>query len=76
MSVISTLHRPFISKTEHLVEADCVGFLAEALTAKVKTVLADETGLVGAKAATENESVTILFALAPRMQLDESATHH
>ena len=35
----------------YLDESDVGGLLAEALTADVKTVLADETGLVGADAA-------------------------
>ena len=35
----------------YLGESDVGGLLAEALTADVKTVLADETGLVGADAA-------------------------
>ena len=35
----------------HLVETDGGRLLAEALTAEVKAVLADETGLVGAEAA-------------------------
>ena len=36
---------------KYLDESDVGGLLAEALTADVKTVLADETGLVGADAA-------------------------
>lgn len=35
----------------HLVEADVLGLLTEALTAQVEVVLADETGLVLAHAA-------------------------
>ena len=38
--------------TTHLLEANSIGLLAEALTAEVKTVLANETGLVGAVTAT------------------------
>jgi hypothetical protein len=36
----------------HLVKADVLGLLTEALTAQVEVVLADETGLVLAHAAT------------------------
>ena len=39
------------SKSTHLAETNGIGLLAEALTAEVKTVLADETSLVGAEAA-------------------------
>ena len=41
----------------NLVETDVRGLLTEALTADVETVLADQTGLVGADAATHNLSV-------------------
>lgn len=39
--------------TTHLLETNSIGLLAEALTAEVKTVLADETGLVGAVTAAQ-----------------------
>lgn len=38
-------------ETTHLGETDLSALLAEALTAEVKSVLADETGLVGADTA-------------------------
>lgn len=44
-------------RNTHLDEADGGRLFAEALTAKVESVLADETGLVGAEAAGKlNES--------------------
>ncbi len=43
--------------SSYLGEADISGLLAEALTADVEAVLADQTGRVGADAATQkNES--------------------
>ena len=41
-------------RATHLVEADGGRLLAEALTAEVEAVLADETGLVRAETAVEN----------------------
>jgi hypothetical protein len=38
----------------HLVEADILGLLTEALTAQVEVVLADQTSVVLADAAAEN----------------------
>lgn len=40
----------------YLLEANGIGLLAEALTAEVKTVLADETGLVGAVTAVKSDT--------------------
>lgn len=42
----------------HLVEANVLGLLTEALTAEVEVVLADKTGLVLADAATERERMS------------------
>jgi hypothetical protein len=42
----------------HLVEADVLGLLTEALTAEVQVVLADETGLVLANAAMRTKYVS------------------
>jgi hypothetical protein len=42
----------------YLGEANLVSLLAEALTAEVETVLADETCLVGAEAAIESTNMT------------------
>lgn len=47
----------------YLVETDGASLLAEALTAEVKAVLADETGLVRAEAATS--SISASFPLDP-----------
>ena len=44
----------------YLDESDVGGLLAKALTADVKTVLADETGLVGADAAVRSVSSYVL----------------
>ena len=44
----------------YLLEANSVGLLAEALTAEVKAVLADETSLVGAVAAAKGRGTSAL----------------
>ena len=49
----------------HLLETDGSSLLAEALTAEVKAVLADETGLVRAEAAVETSVSTPPQAISP-----------
>ena len=46
----------FKCKATHLAETNGIGLLAEALTAEVKTVLADETSLVGAVTAGQSHT--------------------
>ena len=46
----------------HLVEANVLGLLAEALTAQVEVVLSDQTGLVLADAAVEKNSMLALYS--------------
>ena len=47
--------RESYKKLSHLDEADVLGIVAEALTADVEVVLADDTLLVGAHAAARRE---------------------
>ena len=56
-------HRKPAGMRTHLGEADRLRFLAEALTAEVEAVLADETSLVGAEAAAKRGR----SAYAPRL---------
>lgn len=47
----------------HLIEADILGLLTEALTAQVEVVLADQTSVVLADAAAEkNHHVSLRFS--------------
>ncbi|KAM6522444.1 hypothetical protein FALCPG4_012104 [Fusarium falciforme] len=55
----------------HLVEANVLGLLTEALTAEVEVVLADKTSLVLADAATEQENVSI-FSFEAGIVIEDS----
>ena len=57
----------------HLLETDGSSLLAEALTAEVKTVLADETGLVSAETA-EKKATTFSAVHVVSAPLDD--IHH
>ena len=59
--------------TTHLLEANGIGLLAEALTAEVKTVLADETSLVGTVTAGR---VVRVSTVAPSLQEEGVFTIH
>lgn len=54
----------------YLDESNVGGLLTEALTADVKTVLADETGLVGADAAVHNQTLAKSILSIPAMLRD------
>ena len=47
----------------HLLETDGSSLLAEALTAKVKAVLADKTSLVGTETAKTHQLAVLLMVL-------------
>jgi hypothetical protein len=65
---VNTRTRRNVNEETHLDESNGGGFFAEALTAEVKAVLADETSLVGAEAA-----VPRVKKPSPRRQ---RRTHH
>lgn len=50
----------------YLDESNVGGLLTEALTANVETVLADETGLVGADAAVHNQTLARSLLPTPK----------
>lgn len=71
---VGSLERQSPAQT-HLGEADVSALLAEALTADVQAVFADETSLVGADAAVEKNRTRSVFCVSSLLPLFNSTLH-